>query len=68
MKGIENGIGLEVVLWFQSWRGPLMETYARLFDFMGLTEFYLILLPLIYWCVDPAFGRRVGVLLLLFGQ
>jgi membrane-associated phospholipid phosphatase len=59
-----NGIGLQIVLWFQSWRGPLMEAYARVFDFMGLIEFYLILLPLIYWCIDTTFGRRLGVLLL----
>lgn len=59
-----DGIGLEIVLWFQSWRGPLMETYARLFDFMGLVEFYLILLPLVYWCIDAAFGRRLGVFVL----
>jgi len=64
MTGIENSIGLEIILWFQSWRGPLMEAFARTFDFMGLIEFYLILLPLIYWCIDAAFGRRLGVLLL----
>ena len=64
MTGIENGIGLDIVLWFQTWRGPLMETYARIFDFMGLIEFYLIVLPLIYWCIDAVFGRRLGLLLL----
>lgn len=64
MSGIETGIGLDVVLWFQSWRGPLMEAYALLFDLMGSVEFYLMLLPLVYWCVDAAFGRRLGVLVL----
>lgn len=59
-----NDIGLDIVLWFQSWRGPLMEAYALAFDFMGQVEFYLILLPLVYWCVDAAFGKRLGILVL----
>ncbi len=63
MTGIETGLGLDIVLWFQSWRTPLVEAIFLPFNYLGLKDFYIALLPLIYWCVDAAFGRRLSMLL-----
>lgn len=63
MAGIENGIGLEIILWIQSWRTPLMESAALVFAFLGQEDFYLTILPLIYWCIDADFGRRLNIVL-----
>lgn len=56
--------GVQVVLWFQhlgSWlTGPM-----NVLTFTGDIEFYLLLLPVIYWTVDRRLGLRVAVLLLL---
>lgn len=65
MAPLESGWGLQIILWFQSWRTPLVETIAIAFHYMGLTEFYIAILPFIYWCVDAALGRRVGFIVLL---
>lgn len=35
--------------------------------FLGDETFYLLLMPLIYWCVDAMAGLRIGVMLLLSG-
>ena len=39
-----------------------MTTLFRLITFLGNEEFYLFLLPLIYWCVDRQGGVRLGYL------
>jgi membrane-associated phospholipid phosphatase len=35
----------------------------RLFSYLGNEEFFLLVLPLIYWSVDSALGLRVGLIL-----
>jgi len=32
--------------------------------FLGNEEFYLLVIPLLYWCVDSGLGLRIGVLLI----
>ncbi len=65
MGGIETGWGLQVILWFQSWRTPLVESLGLVFHTLGSQEFFLILLPFIYWCVDASLGRRLTALFVL---
>lgn len=36
-------------------------------SFLGDETFYLLFMPLIYWCVDALVGLRIGVMLLLSG-
>ncbi len=42
---------------------PWLVAPARFFSFLGTEEFYLLLLPFLYWCVDVRLGLRVGVIL-----
>ncbi|MCZ7547741.1 MAG: phosphatase PAP2 family protein [Anaerolineales bacterium] len=35
------------------------------FSFLGSEDFFLLFLPLAYWCIDSALGLRIGVMLLL---
>ncbi len=37
----------------------------NIFTFTGNTEFYLLILPAIYWCWDSRLGLRVGLILLI---
>jgi membrane-associated phospholipid phosphatase len=67
MGGIEHGWGLQVILWFQSWRTPLVEAIALLFHYAGSEQFFLVLAPSIYWCIDASFGRRLTLLCLANG-
>lgn len=52
--------GLDVVLWFQSWRTPLVETYVLIFHELGQFIPYMLLLPFFYWCMDRHFGARLA--------
>lgn len=50
--------------WLQdelSWLTPLMRVAAALGD----KEFYLLVFPLLYWCISRSLGLRLGVMLLL---
>jgi len=44
---------------------PWLVAPSRLFSFLGTEEFYLIILPLLYWCVDVRLALRIGILLTL---
>ena len=47
--------------------GAWLEAPMRFFTFLGTEDFYLLILPILYWCVDAGLGLRVGVILLLSG-
>lgn len=59
-------LSLYISMWFQGlgdWLYPLMKGVT----FLGNEEFYLLIMPAIYWCVDKALGIRIGILLLVSG-
>jgi len=43
--------------------GPWLVAPARFFSFLGTEEFYLFVMPFLYWCVDMRLGLRFGVVL-----
>ena len=63
MESILNW-GLGVVLWFQQF-SPSFDLPFQALTFLGNTEFFLLILPLMYWCVDRSSGARLLVLFLL---
>jgi membrane-associated phospholipid phosphatase len=57
--------GLDFIRAVQSVRGPVLDTIFKAITFMGEEDFFFILLPLILWCVDFAFGVRMAFFFLL---
>ena len=55
--------GIDVVLWFQQF-SPDFDGVFKFFTFLGDEEFFLILLPLVYWSVDRSLGVRLMVVTL----
>ncbi len=55
--------GTPLILWLQSLGQGLYGPMA-FFTFLGTEEFYLLVLPALYWCLDAGLGLRVGLLLL----
>jgi membrane-associated phospholipid phosphatase len=37
----------------------------QFFSFLGTEEFFVLALPILYWCVDSALGIRVAIILML---
>ena len=56
--------GIEVVLWCQQF-SPALDLPFKILTFLGNLEFFLVFMPLIYWCVDRRTGARLLVLFLL---
>lgn len=51
------------VIAFQS-VGDWLIAPMRFFSFLGTEEFYILILPILYWCLDSNLGIRVGVIML----
>ncbi len=57
--------GLDVIVAIQRFHGPALDSIFRAITIMGQEEFYLLLLPLLFWCVDLGLGARLAILFLL---
>lgn len=54
------GITQAVQSWGSAWLGPM-----NMFTLIGREEFYLAILPVIYWAISASIGLRLGLLLLV---
>lgn len=45
--------------------GDWLVTPMRFFSFLGTEEFYILIMPILYWCLDASLGIRVGTIMLL---
>lgn len=56
-------LDLTWVIAFQA-MGDWLIAPMRFFSFLGTEEFYILILPILYWCIDAGLGIRVGVIML----
>jgi membrane-associated phospholipid phosphatase len=63
MGGIESW-GIAVIAGVQQLSSPAADLFFRLVTLLGDEKFYLLLLPLVYWCVDKRLGIRLAVLVM----
>jgi membrane-associated phospholipid phosphatase len=56
--------GIETVLWLQRF-SPSLDFLFRSLTFLGDQEFFMLLLPFYYWCIDRRRGARLIILFLL---
>jgi membrane-associated phospholipid phosphatase len=57
-------LGLETSRWLQT-TYPQLESLLAFISSLGLEEFYLLLLPLIYWCLNKQLGKHIAYVFLL---
>ena len=55
--------GINWIITVQS-LGGWLEAPMKFFSFLGTENFFLLVLPLIYWCIDANLGIRVGFILI----
>jgi membrane-associated phospholipid phosphatase len=53
--------GLDLIRTIQLVHGPTLDAIFKAITFMGEEEFFMIILPLIFWCVDFAVGARLAL-------
>jgi membrane-associated phospholipid phosphatase len=54
--------GIEVIVWVQSLSNPFLDAVFGAITFLGNAEFYLLALPIVYWCVHKQVGVALGYL------
>ncbi|MEW6504519.1 MAG: phosphatase PAP2 family protein [Chloroflexota bacterium] len=54
---------LDFIRNLQGGLGGLASIFKTI-TFLGNEEFYLLIIPLLYWCVDGGLGLRIGVMLI----
>lgn len=59
--------GLHLIVAVQQVHGPVVDSLFLAITSMGAEEFYLLLLPVLFWCVDLGLGARIGFFLLFSG-
>ena len=57
-------VGITWNILFQS-LGSRLKTPMEVFSLFGTENFFLLLLPALYWCMETGIGLRVGIILLL---
>jgi membrane-associated phospholipid phosphatase len=57
--------GIEVIVLAQSLGNGLLDSVAVIFTWLGNEEFYLIVLPLVYWCIHKQAGVALAFLSML---
>jgi len=56
-------LGIRLIVALQG-LGGWLKFPADLFSFLGTEDFFMVVLPIIYWCIDSNLGLLVGVLLM----
>jgi membrane-associated phospholipid phosphatase len=59
--------GLRLIHQVQSVRSPALDLVFRGLTFLGNEQFYLVLFPFLYWCIDSRLGFRLGLLFFVSG-
>lgn len=55
--------GLGIVQWIQTFRNPLFDAFFQTINFLGEEDFYVLFLPLLFWCLHKTLGMRLGAVL-----
>jgi len=57
--------GLDFIRAVQSIASPPLTFVMRIITFLGGESVYMVMLPLLYWCIDEKKGVRLGVVILI---
>jgi membrane-associated phospholipid phosphatase len=57
--------GADLIIAIQTFHNPILDAFFNVVTSIGGEEFYLLLLPLLYWCVDKHLAQRLAYLFLL---
>lgn len=53
---------MDFILWLQGFSSPALDAFFTAVSLLGSEEFYMGLIPVVYWCVDRSVGIRLGLL------
>jgi len=57
--------GIDVIIVVQQIRSPFFDDFFRTLSFFGTLIFYMLFLPILYWCFDKKNAVRIFILFLI---
>ncbi|MFN2169253.1 MAG: phosphatase PAP2 family protein [Anaerolineae bacterium] len=60
-----NGWALELILWVQSWSNSFLDAGFWAITQLGYEPAYLVIVPVVYWCINRSWGARLFLLVIL---
>jgi len=61
MQDILTG-SIPILLWLQQF-SPALDVPFKAFTFLGEVDFFLLFLPVLYWCLNRRLGARMSILI-----
>ena len=58
---------MELILWFRSVSSPALDAVLGYVTDLGSTMFYLVAVPVVYWCINRRAGYVIGMTVLAGG-
>jgi membrane-associated phospholipid phosphatase len=56
--------GIDVIQAIQVFANPGLTVFMKALTLLGSEYFYILILPIVFWCVDERFGARFGLVFL----
>lgn len=50
-----------LIQWIQSFSTPFLDRFFQLVSILGEETIYIVLLGLIFWCVDKRYGYKLAL-------
>lgn len=58
---------MEIIKFIQSFASPFLDGFFQVVTMLGEEYFYIVMLALIFWCIDKRFGYKLSFAFLLSG-
>jgi membrane-associated phospholipid phosphatase len=56
--------GADVIVWVQQFSNSALDALFKFATYLGKEQFYIMAMPILYWCVNKYLGRAIGVVFL----
>lgn len=58
---------MEIIQFIQSFTSPSLDAFFQIITMLGEEYFYIVMLALVFWCIDKRFGYKLSFAFLLSG-
>lgn len=57
--------GADTIVWVQQFSNGVLDAVFTVATYLGREQFYILFLPILYWCVNKHLGRALSIVFLL---
>lgn len=61
---LTNDFNIEIIKIIQSFANPILDKIANGITMMGEEAFFIVIIAVMFWCIDKKFGYRLGFILI----